>query len=209
MIPDRDKVVLLVVEMKENDIKFWYKIDNEVREILNESELADRGVCIRYYKFWTERVIEEQRESQEAARIREREEAAQADHEDLDEPDDEAEDSGLPLPPMRTDPLQLMRTENRRRPAIPIPAGPRPALRQSLIPGERRSQLEDRTNEMLGISPRPAWAGESSNTLPPFNFQFNTTRVPRRNAPELTRSGRGRRNLESIGRPSRSRFNEN
>ena len=69
MIHERDKMVLLVVEMKENDIKFWYKIDKEVRKILNESGRAERGVCVRYYEFWTESVMEEQKESREAARI--------------------------------------------------------------------------------------------------------------------------------------------
>lgn len=71
MIKDRDKMVLLVVEMKEDEIEFWYQLDNEVRRIRDEYGLT--GVTVRYYKHWAGREEEESNEIEEAERIGARE----------------------------------------------------------------------------------------------------------------------------------------
>jgi hypothetical protein len=145
MIPDRDKVVVLVVEMKEKDIKYWYKIDAEVRKILDESgltepRLTERGVCVRYYEFWDGWKEEEHGEREEAARIRVRERAAQHDLESSADLEERAETFGSHIG-------QLVRTETRRRAAIPRTAGLRAPRRASLAQEELRQQLGARVEE--------------------------------------------------------------
>jgi hypothetical protein len=141
MIPDRDKVVMLVVEMKEKDIKYWYKIDAEVRKILDESRLAEpglteRGVCVRYYEFWDGWKEEEREEREEAARIRVRERAAQHDLEYSADLEERAEIFGSHIG-------QLVRTETRRRAAIPRTAGLRARRRASLTQEELEARVEE------------------------------------------------------------------
>ena len=65
-IEDRTKTVLLVVELKEKDIQFWWKMDDEVRKILDEHELTERGVCLRYYMFWSGNIERERRQHSDA-----------------------------------------------------------------------------------------------------------------------------------------------
>jgi hypothetical protein len=87
MISDRDKMVLLVVELLPRDIDYWRKIDDEVRQLRDNFGRA--SVTVRYYQYWTgrkERAEEEEREAEEI-RLREREEAR-----------DERGGRGLPMP---------------------------------------------------------------------------------------------------------------
>ena len=65
-IEDRTKTVLLVVELKEKDIQFWWKMDDEVRKILDEHALTERGVCVRYYMFWSDSIGGERRQHSDA-----------------------------------------------------------------------------------------------------------------------------------------------
>jgi hypothetical protein len=66
MIEDRTKTALLVVELKEKDIQFWWKIDDEVRQILDEHKLTERGVWMRYYMFWSSSIGAERRQPSDA-----------------------------------------------------------------------------------------------------------------------------------------------
>ena len=66
-LPDRDKTILLVIELKTDDLGNWVKMDGEVREILRAInypfEGADRGICVRYYEFWDQPLDPEEREN--------------------------------------------------------------------------------------------------------------------------------------------------
>lgn len=47
-----DKIMLMVVELKREDVGKWWKMDGDVRKILKEYELDDpHGICVRYYQF--------------------------------------------------------------------------------------------------------------------------------------------------------------
>lgn len=52
-IADRDKTMLLVIELRDTNIKQWREIDAEARGILAKHELSGKnGVCVRYYEYW-------------------------------------------------------------------------------------------------------------------------------------------------------------
>ena len=80
-ISERPKSLLLAIELKEGDVKQWWKLDDEVREIMKKHELSGRhGVCVRYYQYWEGR--EEQELQQMSERLRRRaERARQSAHE--------------------------------------------------------------------------------------------------------------------------------
>ena len=48
----RVKTMVLVIELNEQDIDKWWKIDDDARELLRKFDLSGRhGVCLRYYKY--------------------------------------------------------------------------------------------------------------------------------------------------------------
>ncbi|KAK3686398.1 hypothetical protein LTR37_019871 [Vermiconidia calcicola] len=53
--PDRRRTMLLVLELKQTDLGRWWKIDGDVKKILNKPEYAlcgEQDVCLRYYLHW-------------------------------------------------------------------------------------------------------------------------------------------------------------
>ena len=62
-IKERTKTLLLVVDLKEDEIKQWWKMDDDVRKILRRYDLSGRHqVCVRYYQYWEGREEEEAEE---------------------------------------------------------------------------------------------------------------------------------------------------
>lgn len=52
---DRDKTMLLVIELRGTDIMRWREIDVDARRILTKYDLSgEKGVCLRYYRYWSE-----------------------------------------------------------------------------------------------------------------------------------------------------------
>ena len=65
---DRDKYLLLAVELREENIKEWWKMDAEVRQIMRDWDLSGQhGVCVRYYKYWEGREDDEVQDMREDA----------------------------------------------------------------------------------------------------------------------------------------------
>ncbi|KAK5114610.1 hypothetical protein LTR85_010187 [Meristemomyces frigidus] len=52
-IQDRDKTLLLVIELNEKDLARWREFDADARRILTKHGLDGvHGVCLRYYQYW-------------------------------------------------------------------------------------------------------------------------------------------------------------
>lgn len=52
-ILERDKTMLMVVELAGNDVGRWRDIDGDARRILRKHDLDGlHGVCVRYYRYW-------------------------------------------------------------------------------------------------------------------------------------------------------------
>lgn len=78
---ERTKTLLLVFELREWDIKQWWKVDDDVRKILEKLDPNSiHQVCVRYYQHWDERLEQAYHETQNARReaIRARRSTARA-----------------------------------------------------------------------------------------------------------------------------------
>lgn len=71
MIRDRDRMVVLVMEMTPSQIADWRKLDAEVRQFRDQFKLT--GVTIRYYEYRPERKLEAREALQRAEQIHQRE----------------------------------------------------------------------------------------------------------------------------------------
>ncbi|CAK3735452.1 Hypothetical predicted protein [Lecanosticta acicola] len=50
---DRDRMMILVIELDGRELRRWDEIDADMRSILDRHELSGHaGVCVRYYKRW-------------------------------------------------------------------------------------------------------------------------------------------------------------
>lgn len=129
-LPDRDKIMLLVIELHHDQIDRWRDIDAEARALLRTYGLSGKhGVCVRYYKHLPHLADDSDRETYMASP------SSAADEDDASDTEAAAID---PVPPTQPGSLRLT--------SPPVPSAPPSYSPRSLEP-----RMDDRTAAMRAM----------------------------------------------------------